>query len=466
MKNKLRNKLIPIAIGDKRQLTMIAVRTFPSRFWSIAFCSRWLWGSIVILILMNGCSQNKEAVHQAEVYTCPMHPTVIQVKPGTCPVCAMDLVSKGQPREEVKITGDLNYLLKPTNAMVITSIRTVMPVQKAMDVLTKANGIITYDTRRFSSVPIRFGGRIEKLSIKYNFQPVRKGQKILEIYSPELLTAQRDLFYLLKSDKENVPLIEAAKEKLRLMGVSDSQIDKLVSTGQESYSFAVFSPVDGYLVEEGGLTAPIPVSTRQSANAPGMNGAMAGGDPSSIRQTSTPSSGNELLTREGMYLTAGQVIFTIVNTDYVWAEYNVYQKDAAFIKIKDPVQITLDNSNEAVEARVDFVQPFFKDGESFTKVRVNLPNTGGKFRIGQLVTASFVLPLKNSIWIPLSARLSLGTKEIAFTKRRGVFRPKVIVTARQSGEWLEVLDGLEVSDSLAYNAQFMVDSESFIKVKN
>lgn len=464
MRNKLRNKLIPIPIGNKVQLTMIGVRILQRHLLSITFYSRRLWGSIVILILMNACTQNKEALHQADVYTCPMHPTVVQDKPGTCPVCGMDLVRKGQPGEEVKITAELNYLLKPTNAMVIASIKTVIPVQKPMDVTTKANGIITYDTRRFTAVPIRFGGRIEMLSIKYNFQPVRRGQKILEIYSPELLTAQRDLLYLLKSDTENSELIEGAKERLRLLGVSDSQINQLVSAGQESYSFSVFSPVNGYVVEAAALTTSMPTGA-QPANAT-MDGGMASGGPSSVRRTSTPLSGSELLTREGMYVTTGQVIFKVVNTEYVWAEFDAYQRDAAFIKVNDAVQITLDNTTDRVEAKVNFIQPIFKSGESFTKVRVYLPNVRNKLKIGQLVTASFTTLSAGSIWIPLSARLDLGTKEIAFTKRRGVFRPKVIITARQSGDWVEVLNGLDPSDSVAYNAQFMVDSESFIKVRD
>ncbi len=418
-----------------------------------------LWTTAVLLIVALACTPNKKQ-SEHESYTCPMHPTVIQDKPGSCPICGMDLVRKRQQEEEVKITAELNYLLKPTNAMVISSIKTVMPVQKSMEVVTKANGMITYDTRRFTSVPIRFGGRIEKLSIKYNFQPVRKGQKILEIYSPELLTAQRDLLYLVKSDAENLQLIEGAKEKLRLLGISDSQINQLVSSGQESYSFSVYSPVGGYVVEEDALTL-----FSQSTSSSSMDGGMNGGSSAKAKQTSTPLSTNELQTREGMYVNAGQSIFKIVNTDYVWGEFNVYQRDASFIKVNDKTQLTFDTS-ETIEATVNFVQPFFKSVESFVKVRVYLPNPGSKFRVGQLVTASFNKPSKESIWIPLSARLDLGTKEIAFIKRRGVFRPKEIATASQSGDWIEVSGGLETSDSLAYNAQFMVDSEGFIKVRN
>ena len=414
-----------------------------------------------ILLIGFACTQNKDHASHDQ-YTCPMHPTVIQDKPGSCPVCGMDLVKKGQPGEEVKITAELNYLLKPTNAMVTSSIKTISPVQKSMNVETKSNGIITYDTRRFTGLPIRFGGRIEKLLVKYNFQPIRKGQKILEIYSPELLTAQRDLLYLLKSDKDNPQIIEGAKEKLRLLGLSDSQISELATTSQENYSFAVYSPVDGYIVEEAVANSLTPTDPAPSA---AMNGGMATSSPN-VKQASTSSSVSELLIREGMYVSTGQIIFKVVNTTQVWAEFDVYQRDAAIISENDPVRLTSDNTSEEVEANVNFIQPFFKNGESFVKVRVYLSNPANKFRIGQLVKAQFSISSKNTLWIPVSARLDLGTKEIAFTKKRGVFRPKEIITSRQSGDWIEVISGLEVSDSVAYHAQFMIDSESFIKVRN
>ncbi len=449
MKNRLKSKK---SIVESRKSK---VATFQ---WAINYR---LFVSMLLLLLVFACTQNKDHASHDQ-YTCPMHPTVIQDKPGSCPVCGMDLVKKGQPGQEVKITAELNYLLKPTNSMVTSSIKTISPVQKSMNVETKSNGIITYDTRRFTSLPIRFSGRIEKLLVKYNFQPIRKGQKILEIYSPELLTAQRDLLYLLKSDKDNLQIIQGAKEKLKLLGLSDSQISELATTSQENYSFAVFSPVDGYIVEEAVANSLIPTDPAPSA---AMNGGMATSN-SNAKQASTSSSVSELLIREGMYVSTGQIIFKIVNTEQVWAEFDVYQRDAALINQNDQVHLTFDNTTEEVVASVNFIQPFFKNDESFVKVRVYLSNPGNKFRIGQLVKAKFSFPSKNTLWIPSSARLDLGTKEIAFTKRRGVFRPKEIVTSRQSGDWIEVINGLEVSDSVAYHAQFMIDSESFIKVRN
>jgi len=383
----------------------------------------------LVLLITFGCSPNKHA--HTEQYTCPMHPTVVQDKPGTCPVCGMELVLKGNPSQEGKITDELNYLLKPVNSTIISSIKTVAPVMKPMDIKIKANGIITYDTRAFATISSRFDGRIEKLFVKYNFQPIHKGQKILEIYSPELLTAQRDLLYLLKSDKENLQLIDGAKEKLRLLGASDRQIDQLVSKGKESSSFSVYSTEDGFIVNSS--------------------------------ETSTNQS--ELEVREGMYVTAGQIIFKVVNPKNVWAEFDFYSKDVAQIKVNDPIQIKLEESVEELEAKINFIQPFYKDGQSFTKVRVYLSNSNGQYRIGQLVSASFNKPSKDSMWIPLSAQLDLGTRRIVFVKKGDTFQPLEVITGNQSDNWMEVLKGINVADSIAYNAQFMIDSESFIKIK-
>jgi len=383
----------------------------------------------IILLIAFGCSQNKHS--HAEQYTCPMHPTVIKDKPGACPVCGMDLVLKRKHSDEVKVGDELDYLLKPVNSSVISSIKTVTPVRKSIDIKAKANGVITYDTRATTTISSRISGRVEKLFVKYNFQPVKKGQKILEIYSPELLTAQRDLLYLLKLDKENSQLIDGAKEKLRLLGATDQQIDQLASTGKESTSFAIYSQAEGYIVNGG---------ENQNSQA-------------------------ELDVREGMYVTASQTIFKVANAKTIWAEFDLYSKDASLVKVGDPIQITVDELKEELDEKVNFVQPFYERGENFTKVRVYLSNLNGKYRVGQLLSASFNKPSRESLWIPVMAQLDLGTKKIVFIKKAEIFQPVEIKTGNQSDNLIEVLTGIDASDSIAYNAQFMIDSESFIKIK-
>jgi len=381
--------------------------------------------------LLVACSQSTKHAH-IDKYTCPMHPTVVQDKPGTCPVCGMDLISKGKAGDEVRITDELNYLLKPVNATVISSIKTVTPTLKSIEIKTKANGIITYDTRALVTISSRFNGRVEKLFVRFNFQPIQKGQKILEIYSPDLLTAQRDLLYLLKSDKENSSLIDGAKEKLKLLGVSDGQINQLISTGKESNSFSVYSPAEGYV----------------------------------INSSENPNNPKELGLREGMYVAAGQAIFNVANPKNVWAEFDLFTRDAGSVKVNDRIQIKIEETAEELDAKINIVLPFYGEGQSFTKVRAYLSNSNGKFRIGQLVSASFGKPPKELLWIPLAAQLELGAKKIVFVKNKGTFRPREILTGSQSDKWIEVLKGINVNDSLAYNAQFMIDSESFIKIKD
>jgi multidrug efflux pump subunit AcrA (membrane-fusion protein) len=339
----------------------------------------------------------------------------------------MDLVLQGT-HDEMKVAEALNYLLKPVNSTVISSIKTITPVRKLMDVKSNANGIITYDTRGLTTISSRFAGRIERLFVKYNFQPIHVGQKLFEIYSPELLTDQRDLLYLLKSDRENSQLIEGAKEKLRLLGASAQQVNELVSSGKESGTFGVDSPTEGYIV-----------------NASADNE-------------------RELDVREGVYVTAGQEIFKVASRKNVWAEFDLFSQDASRIKVKDPIQVRPEGTPDKLDLIVSFVQPFFKDQQNFTRVRVNLPNTNDKYRIGQLVSASFNKPVE-SMWIPVSAQLDLGTRKVVLIKRDGVFMPAEISIGNHEGDWIEVLKGLDAADSIAEHAQFMIDSESFIKIK-
>lgn len=408
-----------------------------NQLYSVSKARTYAIGFVVFCILpiayclLASCSQNKKEA-RADTYTCPMHPTVTQDKPGTCPVCGMDLVLKRKIGDEAKITTELNYLLKPVNAIVISSIKTVTPVRKSVEVKTEANGIITYDTRRLLAISSRFSGRIDKLLVKYSFQQVHKGQKIAEIYSPDLLTTQRDLVYLLKTDKENSQLIEGAKEKLKLLGISKDEINQLIADGKESSSVGVYSPADGYV----------------------------------INSNETSGSRKELDVREGMYVTAGQVFFKVANVDNVWAEFDLFSKDVATIKVNDRVQIKMEGTGTELDAKINFMQPFYKEEQWFTKVRVQVPNHHGQYRIGQLVSASFAKMSPESWWIPQLSHLNLGLRKIVFVKNEGMFQPKEISTGSQADQWIEVLKGINQRDSLAYNAQFMMDSESFIKIKD
>ncbi|HRE65719.1 MAG TPA: efflux RND transporter periplasmic adaptor subunit [Cyclobacteriaceae bacterium] len=422
---------------------------------------RGLWTLAVIILMMTACSSDKQA-ENADTYICPMHPTVVSDRPSTCPVCGMDLVRKARAGEEVEITEDLARLIKSPNEVVIASIKTVKAEYKSLAATVQAQGVVTYDTRYVYNIPARIGGRLEKVYLKYAFQPVRMGQKVADIYSPELLTAQRELLYLTENDKSNVELIRSAKSKLLLLGASEKQVDEIMARKELVYTFSIFSGYDGYIISDN-QQAPAMV-TASSPAASSMGGGMGDAGMGSTPQTAAPSTPqpNAELIREGGYVTTGQPLFKVVNTSALRVELNLALAQAGSVKAGDKILLDLGNG-KTEEAKVDFVQPFFSEGEEFIKVRVYVLNT--ELRIGQLVSATLQFQTSEALWLPKEAILDMGVEKIAFVKERGVFKPKKIITGIRSNGSIEVKQGLASSDEVASNAQYMVDSESFIKSK-
>src|ERR1035437_3085071 len=173
---------------------------------------------LLSIALIFSCGQNKkqEAVNNTPktVYYCPMHPDVQQDHPGKCPhkECnGMDLVSK-------TLDSLSENVLKPVNASVLSSVQTVKPVFKKMTLGLDATGYIDYDSRTNNNITSLYSGRIEKLYVKYLYQPIHKGERVFDIYSPELVTAQENLIYLLNNDPLETGLITAAKQKLQILG--------------------------------------------------------------------------------------------------------------------------------------------------------------------------------------------------------------------------------------------------------
>lgn len=419
---------------------------------------------VMILAFVISCNKGGEHAEHADTYTCPMHPTVISDKPGTCPVCGMDLVRKARPGEEVEITEDLSKLLKSPNETVIASIKTIKGEYKSMAVSTEAQGIVTYDTRNIYTIPTRIGGRLEKVFLKYSFQQVRKGQKVAEIYSPELLTAQRELLFLLENDSQNKALIQSAKERLKLLGATDAQINDLIQSKEPKNTFAIYSPYDGYVISNTQQTPVAPmISQSATSSGDGMSDGMGGGSRSSTPAppgTATMSSGDQLI-REGSYATTGQTLFKIVNPSALRVELNIASMLTGTIKKGGKVMLDFGDQH-ADEGTIDFVQPFFNEGQEFLTVRVYTKNTD-RLHIGHLVKAVIEGNAVEALWVPKDAVLHLGVDDVVFIKEKNVFKPKKVITGIRTQNQVEIKQGLSSSDEIASNGQYLVDSESFIK---
>jgi multidrug efflux pump subunit AcrA (membrane-fusion protein) len=417
---------------------------------------------LLFIILSTGCSVRQTG--NADTYICPMHPTVTADRPGVCPVCNMDLVRKARPDEKVEITEELARLIKSPNEVVIASISTVKAAYKSVAATVQAQGVVTYDTRYLYSIPARMGGRLETVYLKHPFQKVSKGQKVAEIYSPELLTAQRELLYLMENDGANEELIRAAKTRLFLLGASEMQVKEIIARREAFYTFSVFSGYDGYVISEYpqaparvAASAPVAPAMVGGMSDPGMGAAQqTAGLPADVQPDTE-------LIREGAYVAKGQTLFNIVNSSALRVDLNIPIAQAAWVK--SGKEIFLDAGNGRFEAvTVDFIQPFVSDSEKFLKARVYVRHAED-LPIGRLVSATLQFQTGETLWLPEEAIIDLGTEEIVFVKERGAFRPKKIITGIRASREIEVKQGLASMDEVAVNAQYLVDSESFIRAK-
>jgi Cu(I)/Ag(I) efflux system membrane fusion protein len=419
---------------------------------------------MLLVLTVAACSKKSEHGEHADTYTCSMHPTVISDKPGTCPICGMDLVRKARAGEEVKVTEDLAELIKSPSEIVLSSVKTVQVEKKSIAPTVHAKGTVTYDMRNVYTIPARVAGRLDRIYLKYIFQPVSKGQKVAEIYSPELVTAQKELLYLFENDPDNAEMIESGKNKLYLLGASEVQIKNLINRKEALNTLSIYSLYNGYLISDDQSSSPSSPVGKIGSTSSVMNDAMGGANPSSSQTSSNVGKASGLLIREGEYVAAGQTLFKVVSTSSSLVELDLPLSQAAAIKVGDEVELDL-GKEQSQKASVDFVQPFINENQAFVKLRIYLRDQKN-LPIGQLVDALIHLKTNESLWVPKQAVLDLGLDHIVFIKDKGSFKPKKINTGIHVDNWIEIASGLSVSDEIAANAQYMVDSESFIKPSN
>ncbi len=431
-----------------------------NRNWAFLSNFKFQISILITLIILAGCDSRNTSI-QEETYTCSMHPTIVSHKPGACPVCGMELVKKAHPGEEVEVAEDLSKLIKSPNETVVASIKTIKGEFKSLPTSVEAQGVVTYDTRNIYTIPSRVGGRLEKIFLKYAFQSVSKGQKIAEIYSPELITAQRELLFLFENDPDNESLINGVKNKLSLLGLTQAQIQNLINKKEIRNSFSIYSPYEGYVIND---QSAKPTTVKPSAGvSSGMTDDMsAGSEPVSPSPSIAPNTSNDLLIRDGTYVSAGQTLFKIVDARALRIELDLPGAIGS-IKSGDKVELDFDHGMRE-KASVDFVQPFYAEGQDFLKIRV-YTNKVKDLHIGHLVNASVTRSATQSLWVPREAVLDLGMDKIVFVKDKEMFIPKKVSVGISAGKLVEIKSGLASSEEIAANAQYLVDSESFIKVK-
>jgi len=292
----------------------------------------------------------------------------------------------------------------------------------------QVNGAVRYDNRNATFISSRIAGRIEQLYVRYNYEAIKKGQLLLEIYSPELVTAQRELLRL--HPEKDAALYQATLRKLRYLGMDHTTLAQLLKDRQVLYRIPIYSSTNGFLAEQ------------------------QGGD----NATDSP-----LLLREGQYVSKGEQLFTIYADQDVVAAFSFQPTIAPLIQAgkKKILFHAIDQPDKAYQGRVDLIEPSFASGEAFTVGRVYLPTKG--LRVGQLLQGTVALGSDRGWWLPQSAVIFSGTPQQAFIYRKTTdrFIPVTVQTGLQAEGWIQILT--DISDwDIAEQAEFLQDSEGFI----
>ena len=409
--------------------------------YSLAFIGIFIIG-IAIYFFAKKSDNHSEMEHQNEVYTCSMHPEIIRDEPGNCPICGMTLVKKVTDNNSID-DSSIDNLIKPTDNFIVGKYQTTTAIDTTISSEINLPGIVAYDPNSSVNIAARMNGRIERMYVNYKYQKVNKGQKLFDLYSPELLTEQQNFIYMVSNDVENPSIINASRQKLLLYGMTESQINFLVATKKSNPVISIFSPASGIIDGTG---------TMDNTTNPAMQ--------SASNNTAT------LDVKEGSYIKKGEVIFKLLNTDKVWGIFNVIQGYNSLIKANQSIRITSElDKDEFMDAKINFVETQLNAADKTNRIRVYLNNNKLKLPVGLRLQGVVKTNAIKGIWIQKQSMVSIGNKKIVFLKMDNGFKASSIKTGIEIDDFIQIMEGISVKDTIAKNAQYLIDSESFIKTE-
>ncbi len=368
---------------------------------------------------------HNETVESNQMWTCSMHPQIMQPEAGDCPICGMDLIPAEAGADG--LTADQFKLTK--NAIALANIQTsVVGHSKAEGNTVKLSGKIVENEEANVVQVSYFSGRIEKLNVSYTGEKVRKGQLLATIYSPELFAAQQELITT-SSLKESQPeLYKAVRNKLNLWKLSDTQINQIEASGKVKENFSVYATVSGTVSKK--------------------------------------------LVEQGASIKQGQPLLKITNLNTVWANFDVYENQIDMFRVGQEVSIKTNAYPDKIfKAKVSFIDPILDVRTRTMKLRAVLNNGKDLFKPGMFIEGNIkpVNVIKGQISvIPSSAVLWTGKRSVVYLKKNAnepVFELREVVLGNRIGENYEVLEGVDNGDEIVTNGTFTVDAAAQLQGK-
>jgi len=374
--------------------------------------------------VMDGHNHSEE-IATNQMWTCSMHPQIMQPEPGDCPICGMDLI----PAEAGADGLNANEIKMTENAMALANIQTSVVGQGQMgDNSLKLSGKIRPNEESNAVQVTYFGGRIEQLYVNSTGERVGAGQRLATIYSPELVAAQQELLTA-SSLKESQPeLYKAVRNKLKLWKLSEKQINAIESAGKVQEYFPVFATVSGTVTHK--------------------------------------------MVEEGDYVKQGQPLYKIANFNTVWAEFDVYENQIALLKEGQTIKITTNAyRNEVFDAKISFIDPLLNSATRTIVVRAVLNNKKDKFKPGMFVEGKVEgteMQMNEAINVPASAVMWTGERSVVYVKtnpNEPVFEMRDVLLGNASGDTYTIIEGLQNGDEIVTNGTFTVDAAAQLQGK-
>ncbi|MDX2135784.1 MAG: efflux RND transporter periplasmic adaptor subunit [Saprospiraceae bacterium] len=381
---------------------------------------------VILLLALATCKKNAptESVPENVYYTCSMDPQVMEKRPGTCPICKMDLtrieIDPNQKQGEVKLSDEQIRL-----ANIQTDTARLHPLGEEITL----SATLKENQNFVNVVSARISGRIERLFVRNIGEPVQAGQPLFEIYSEQLAAAQQDYLLARQSQKrfaETEPnftrIAEAARQKLLLWGMTEAQIAELEQSGKPANTLVFYSNYSGIATE-------------------------------------TPVS-------EGDYVVEGSPVLRLADLQTLWAEAQLYVSDLPFLaKGGGGAMVEIPSfSEKKLRGKVSFVNPALENSSKIVMIRVEILNAGGDLQPGMQAWLTLKSKTRSSIAVPTNALIwGKDGASIWLRKPYGAFESRMVVPGTTNRDFTEIKEGLLAGEAVVISGAYLLHSELVFK---